>query len=286
MVSESPIMSQWAPSRAGVEGIFDGRAGCGLAAGLRRRTRAGAIADRARDRGIRTTSSPAATSPTCCWCARRGDAARTPCVWRSGRKPRSARPTRVRRERVAGTDRRHRGRTSRLRGDGRAGFHGARRQGPATSARSGSAARRSRLQPPCRCWRQCSSVYCPRWGRSRRKPWARCVTVAARLRSAATRASHAQRARDDASRARVRPRHRLRADGPQLRRVAVGRSGILRRGRTDVHGAAVAAEYADAEGVAQFYDRLIERLEAVPGVTRVGAINALPFHLPLMTWAP
>lgn len=35
-------------------------------------------------------------------------------------------------------------------------------------------------------------------------------------------------------------------------------------------------KYEDAEAVAQFYDRLIERLEAVPGVTRAGAINALP----------
>jgi predicted permease len=35
-------------------------------------------------------------------------------------------------------------------------------------------------------------------------------------------------------------------------------------------------KYKDAEAVAQFYDRLIERLEAVPGVTLVGAIDALP----------
>ena len=38
----------------------------------------------------------------------------------------------------------------------------------------------------------------------------------------------------------------------------------------------LATKYGDAEAVAQFYDRLIERLEAVPGVTRAGAINALP----------
>ena len=38
----------------------------------------------------------------------------------------------------------------------------------------------------------------------------------------------------------------------------------------------LATKYADAEAVAQFYDRLIERLEAVPGVTRAAAINALP----------
>ena len=38
----------------------------------------------------------------------------------------------------------------------------------------------------------------------------------------------------------------------------------------------LSTKYEGAEAVAQFYDRLIERLEAVPGVTRVGAINALP----------
>ena len=38
----------------------------------------------------------------------------------------------------------------------------------------------------------------------------------------------------------------------------------------------LATKYEDAEAVAQLYDRLIERLEGVPGVTRVGAINALP----------
>jgi|SRR5688572_12407677 len=35
-------------------------------------------------------------------------------------------------------------------------------------------------------------------------------------------------------------------------------------------------KYVKAEAVAQFYDRLIERLEAVPGVARVGAIDTLP----------
>lgn len=35
-------------------------------------------------------------------------------------------------------------------------------------------------------------------------------------------------------------------------------------------------KYPGAETVAQFYDRLIERLAAVPGVERVGAIDALP----------
>jgi predicted permease len=35
-------------------------------------------------------------------------------------------------------------------------------------------------------------------------------------------------------------------------------------------------KYADAAAVAQFYDRLIERLEAVPGVMRAGAIDTLP----------
>ena len=35
-------------------------------------------------------------------------------------------------------------------------------------------------------------------------------------------------------------------------------------------------KYAKAEAVAQFYDRLIERLEAVPGVIRAGAIDTLP----------
>jgi putative ABC transport system permease protein len=35
-------------------------------------------------------------------------------------------------------------------------------------------------------------------------------------------------------------------------------------------------KYPDPEARAQFYDRLIERLEGVPGVTRAGAINTLP----------
>jgi predicted permease len=35
-------------------------------------------------------------------------------------------------------------------------------------------------------------------------------------------------------------------------------------------------KYADAQAMAQFYDRLLERLEAVPGVTQAGAINGLP----------
>ena len=36
------------------------------------------------------------------------------------------------------------------------------------------------------------------------------------------------------------------------------------------------AKYGNADAVAQFYDRLVERLEAVPGVTRAGAIDSLP----------
>jgi putative ABC transport system permease protein len=35
-------------------------------------------------------------------------------------------------------------------------------------------------------------------------------------------------------------------------------------------------KYTDGGAVARFYDRLLERLEAVPGVTRAGAINMLP----------
>jgi predicted permease len=35
-------------------------------------------------------------------------------------------------------------------------------------------------------------------------------------------------------------------------------------------------KYVKTEAVAQFYGRLVERLEAVPGVTRAGAINTLP----------
>lgn len=35
-------------------------------------------------------------------------------------------------------------------------------------------------------------------------------------------------------------------------------------------------KYEDASAVARFYDTLIERLEAVPGVTRAGAVNTLP----------
>ncbi len=35
-------------------------------------------------------------------------------------------------------------------------------------------------------------------------------------------------------------------------------------------------KYENAQAVARFYDRLIERLEAVPGVTRAGAVNTLP----------
>jgi predicted permease len=41
----------------------------------------------------------------------------------------------------------------------------------------------------------------------------------------------------------------------------------------------LATKYEGVEAVAQFYDRLIERLEAVPGVTRAAAINALPFSI-------
>ena len=39
----------------------------------------------------------------------------------------------------------------------------------------------------------------------------------------------------------------------------------------------LATKYEGAEAVAQLYDRLIERLTAVPGVTSAAAINALPF---------
>ena len=35
-------------------------------------------------------------------------------------------------------------------------------------------------------------------------------------------------------------------------------------------------KYADAEAMTRLYDRLIERLDAIPGVTRAGAIDALP----------
>jgi predicted permease len=38
----------------------------------------------------------------------------------------------------------------------------------------------------------------------------------------------------------------------------------------------LSTKYKDAEAVARFYDRLIERLEAVPGTIRAGAIDALP----------
>jgi putative ABC transport system permease protein len=38
----------------------------------------------------------------------------------------------------------------------------------------------------------------------------------------------------------------------------------------------LATRYSGPPAVAQFYDRLIERLEAVPGVIRAGAVNALP----------
>jgi predicted permease len=38
----------------------------------------------------------------------------------------------------------------------------------------------------------------------------------------------------------------------------------------------LATKYEGPEAVARFYDALIERLEAVPGVTRAGAINTLP----------
>jgi putative ABC transport system permease protein len=41
----------------------------------------------------------------------------------------------------------------------------------------------------------------------------------------------------------------------------------------------LATKYEDVGAVAQLYDRLIERLEAVPGVTRAAAINSLPFSI-------
>jgi putative ABC transport system permease protein len=40
-----------------------------------------------------------------------------------------------------------------------------------------------------------------------------------------------------------------------------------------------ATKYHGAEAVARFYERLVERVEAVPGVTRAAAINALPFSI-------
>ena len=61
-------------------------------------------------------------------------------------------------------------------------------------------------------------------------------------------ASHAQCARDDTGRARVRARHRLRADGPQLPGATVGRPRVLRRWRTDVRGAAAADEVCGRRG--------------------------------------
>jgi putative ABC transport system permease protein len=45
-------------------------------------------------------------------------------------------------------------------------------------------------------------------------------------------------------------------------------------------------KYEDAQAVARFYDRLIERLEAVPGVTRAGAINTLPLAGWGCCWMP
>jgi predicted permease len=41
----------------------------------------------------------------------------------------------------------------------------------------------------------------------------------------------------------------------------------------------LATKHEGAEALARLYDRLIERLEAVPGVTRAAAINALPFSI-------
>ncbi|HET8698547.1 MAG TPA: ABC transporter permease, partial [Gammaproteobacteria bacterium] len=41
----------------------------------------------------------------------------------------------------------------------------------------------------------------------------------------------------------------------------------------------LATKYGDAEALARLYDRLIERLTAVPGVTRAAAINSLPFSI-------
>jgi putative ABC transport system permease protein len=44
-------------------------------------------------------------------------------------------------------------------------------------------------------------------------------------------------------------------------------------------------KYANPEAVGQFYDRLTERLEAVPGVVRAGAIDALPLTGGGLSWA-
>lgn len=41
----------------------------------------------------------------------------------------------------------------------------------------------------------------------------------------------------------------------------------------------VATKYASPEAVAQLYDRLLERLDAVPGVTSAAAVNTLPFSI-------
>jgi hypothetical protein len=54
------------------------------------------------------------------------------------------------------------------------------------SARSGSAARRSRLRLLCRRSRRCSLACCRHWDRSRQEPSARCVTAAVVRRWAAT----------------------------------------------------------------------------------------------------
>ena len=65
-------------------------------------------------------------------------------------------------------------------------------------------------------------------------------------------ASHAQCARDDTGRARVRARHRLPADGPQLPSATVSRSGILRRRRADVRGVAALDQIQGCRGRSAF----------------------------------
>ena len=190
-----------------------------------------------------------------------------------GSRTRLARPVFVESALLA-LPRRHRGRTDRLRGDGRAGFHGARRH-PA-SRRDRGQQRGARVTAAVSVLAAVLFSVLPASGSILAK------TMGA-LRDGGRTATF--------GRDRHRTRNALVMTQVALAFVLVIGSGLMVRSFDALRSVdpgfsadnlliftvrPLSTKYEGAEAVAQFYDRLTERLEAVPGVTRVGAINALP----------
>jgi predicted permease len=114
------------------------------------------------------------------------------------------------------------------------------------------------------------------------------------LRASTTRVTAALRDNSrgaTAGRARHRTRHALVVTQVALAFVLVTGSGLMIRsfqalrsvnpgfsanGVLTFEVRPLPTKYENAEAVAQFYDRLVERLEAIPAVTRAGAIDGLP----------